>query len=693
METRFPLARHIVDIERDIRPPQYVEAQPQRDLSKLFAGYDHEPSDILNVDILEAWQKDLRSGLDTSQTEALQRILTKRLAIVQGPPGTGKTHVSVMAIRLMIDNMAPGDSPIIVAAHTNHALDQLLRRIAEFEPEFIRLGGYTTDMEVVKPRTLYEVKNAVKHSDPVRCLRGPARIKIRQMRKEMTVLLGPLTEGKEPLSASLFLKYGVITDDQFESLVNGAKDWVRSGAEDTISGEIAMWLGDERVEAKQRTLPEDFGIEIEEVDLEFEQLKEVEAESKMVDDEDRDTLRGPRIVFAEPFTGHKTMGVTPQTVQTELQKRNLWKIPTEYRGPVYRYMQQLVKERILVNFRAMAHQYAKLSQEYKIGGWEIDYNYLKQARIIGMTTTGLSKYRALLQALNPKVVIIEEAAETLEAPIAVACFETLEHLILVGDHRQLRAQCNDPELAIKPFYLGVSMFERLVRNKMEFSQLKRQRRMIPEIRRALNPIYEGLEDHPSVRDRAPVPGMGGVNTFFFTHKSRESVDSQMSKVNVEEADLVVSFFNYLVQNGMKPSEITVLTFYNGQRKLILRKLREHHHLQRESYFKIATVDSYQGEENAMVLLSLVRSNERANIGFLEVENRVCVALSRAQRGFYLFGDAPNLCKSSMLWWYVVQTMGENPCRVGFYLHLTCQRHNARTYVQSGPVQYCHVSIN
>jgi helicase required for RNAi-mediated heterochromatin assembly 1 len=589
--------------------------------------------------------------------------------------------VSVIAIHLMLNNMAPDDPPIFVAAHTNHALDQLLRRIADFEPEFIRLGGFTTDMEIIKPRTLYEVKNAVKHSDVKGSQRNHARNEIRRMVKEMTFLLGPLTEGKEPLSASLFLEYGVITDHQFESLVNGAKDWVRSGGEDAISGDIAMWLGDERVEAKQRTMPEDFGIEIEEVDLEFEQLREIEAESKMIGDEDYDTLRGSRIVFAEPFTGHKTIGVTQQTVQTELEKRNLWDVPTENRGPVYRYMQRRVKESILAKLRSMACRHAKQCQNYKIGGWEADYNYLKQARIIGMTTTGLSKNRALLQALKPKVVIIEEAAETLEAPIAVACFETLEHLILIGDHRQLRAHCNDEELAIKPFYLGVSMFERLVRNKVEFSQLKRQRRMIPEIRRALNPIYEVLEDHPSVRDRAPVPGMGGVNSFFFTHKARESVDSQMSKVNVEEADLVVSFFDYLVQNGMESSEITVLTFYNGQRKLILRKLREHRLLQGERYFKIVTVDSYQGEENAIVLLSLVRSNERANIGFLEVENRVCVALSRAQRGFYLFGDAPNLCKSSMLWWYVVQAMGKNPCRVGFYLHLTCQRHNERTYVK------------
>ena len=224
------------------------------------------------------------------------------------------------------------------------------------------------------------------------------------------------------------------------------------------------------------------------------------------------------------------------------------------------------------------------------------------------------------------------------------------------------------------------MFERLIRNKVDFSQLKRQRRMIPEIRRALKPIYEELDDHSSVLNRTPVAGMGGINSYFFTHQGRETVDIQMSKLNEKEAEMVAGFFGYLVLNGMVPENITVLTFYNGQRKLILRKLREFRQLQ-EARFNIVTVDSYQGEENEVVLLSLVRSNFRGNIGFLEVENRVCVALSRARRGFYIFGDAPNLCKSSMLWWHVIQIMAKDPCRVGFYLHLTCEKHNEKTFIK------------
>ena len=67
--------------------------------------------------------------------------------------------------------------------------------------------------------------------------------------------------------------------------------------------------------------------------------------------------------------------------------------------------------------------------------------------------------------------------------------------------------------------------------------------------------------------------------------------------------MVVAFFNYLVDNGMEVKHITILTFYNGQRKFIIDLLRRHPNLQGE-VFNVKTVDSYQGEENQVVVLSL-----------------------------------------------------------------------------------------
>lgn len=66
------------------------------------------------------------------------------------------------------------------------------------------------------------------------------------------------------------------------------------------------------------------------------------------------------------------------------------------------------------------------------------------------------------------------------------------------------------------------------------------------------------------------------------------------------------------------------------------------------------VDKYQGEENCIVILSLVRSNENGNIGFLSIENRVCVALSRAKNGFFMIGNMECLAQTRL--WQKLETI-------------------------------------
>lgn len=95
-----------------------------------------------------------------------------------------------------------------------------------------------------------------------------------------------------------------------------------------------------------------------------------------------------------------------------------------------------------------------------------------------------------------------------------------------------------------------------------------------------------------------------------------------------------------------------MTFYNGQRRELAHQLRRAPESDiRQSWgdIKIVTVDSYQGEENEVVILSLVRNNDKNAIGFLESVNRACVALSRAKRGFYMFGNSQLLSMQSTLW--------------------------------------------
>lgn len=634
------------------------------------------------MDILHAWPQLPTGDLDGTQWAALEQILTKKLSIVQGPPGTGKTFVSVVALKIMLVNMKPSDPPIFIAAQTNHALDQLLTHIASFEKNYIRLGARSTDFEI-KKRTLFNVRQKESTATIQGSVLGSARRKYRSLVVFISELLQVFNQedGMSPLPSSLFFKYGVLTEDQYESLDKGAQGWIRPGADETIDPLVA-WIGDEWTEFQVQYSKENFGFSEDEIDLEYEQLKELEAEQG-VEEDDYEGLKGQFNIIRDGFCGRESGSMSDATAQEYLKCVDLWKIPPKARGSVYNVLRKLTLEKISLELRKLLAIYDVNCEDLQIGKWERDHTILRNAKVIGMTTTGLSKYRPLLSSLNPRTILIEEAAEVIEAPISVASFNTLQQLILVGDHKQLKGHCSVQDLEGEPFYLDISMFERLVQNEMKYTTLKRQRRMAPEIRRLLTPIYGELQDHPSVQQRPGVPGMGDYRSFFFSHTWPENSDSMASKFNEIEAQMVVGFYAHLVLNGVPVDKITVLTFYNGQRKRLLKLIRGHRYLQGH-YAKVVTVDSYQGEENDIVILSLVRSSKSNNIGFLSIDNRVCVALSRAKRGFYIFGNSLALSSTDSLWPQVISIMGEGgpeTCRLGFQFPVTCSNHGRKTWME------------
>jgi superfamily I DNA and/or RNA helicase len=93
----------------------------------------------------------------------------------------------------------------------------------------------------------------------------------------------------------------------------------------------------------------------------------------------------------------------------------------------------------------------------------------RSRKVIGMTITGAAIQRRLLKAVQPAVVIVEEAAEVLEAHLLAALPPGLQHLVLIGDHKQLRPVVTTHKLA-KNFGLAVSMMERLIASQLPFRQ-------------------------------------------------------------------------------------------------------------------------------------------------------------------------------------------------------------------------------
>ncbi|KAI9882561.1 MAG: hypothetical protein M1823_005696 [Watsoniomyces obsoletus] len=673
----FPLSEHLLHLEKSISVPEHMIRSPMADWSSLT--YDETSKRALaSVNAMESFPEDFpKQSLDESQLQALQRMLTKRLAIVQGPPGTGKTYVSVTLLRLLLNRRSDDDPPILVVSHTNHALDQMLRHVSRYEDTLIRLGSRTSDEEI-KKHTLRAKRKQRPPPDLIGGLRVPVLIRMTRHHKKITKVLEPFNKLNEPFSADELHRLGLLTDTQRRSLEEDGKNWVVGHRSVPSSSPMAKWLAADLVPVDEHDRMGDYrdnpALEYEDAELDDDPTKDMEVDSGVIDD-DVEGLSGPWRPIKKQLMLRRRYGIVPRTVERALETDDLWSIPPEHRASVYLMLEQKAMTIIRDSFRAEAEEYAEITRDLQVGKWESDLAVVERAKVVGMTATGLSKYRPLIAALRPKILLVEEAAETLEGSVTAGCVESLEHLILVGDHQQLRAHCANKALQGNPFHLDVSMFERLIINNVEFSQLQCQRRMIPEIRMNLRRIYPDMTDHQSVLSRPSVPGMGDVKSFFFSHVWPESRDQQSSCCNRQEAVMVLGFFNYLIYNGVQPERITVLTFYNGQRRIILNTLLMNPMLL--GRLNIKTVDSYQGEENDIVLLSLVRSNSHGQIGFLGDEHRACVALSRARNGFYLFGNLPLLAKRSPIWETVLRNMSTPPPRVGPRMPLECVRHRLK----------------
>ena len=136
---------------------------------------------------------------------------------------------------------------------------------------------------------------------------------------------------------------------------------------------------------------------------------------------------------------------------------------------------------------------------------------LKKAKIVAMTTTGAAIHQHLLSKLEAPIVFVEEAAEILESNLLAVLTPHVKHMVLIGDHKQLKpnvrdkcATCEDSQLNSYPSCIcthialqlacsklernrfNVSLFERLIRNDYPHTVLLTQNQMHPD----LVPLFE-----------------------------------------------------------------------------------------------------------------------------------------------------------------------------------------------------------
>ena len=370
---------------------------------------------------------------------------------------------------------------------------------------------------------------------------------------------------------------------------------------------------------------------------------------------------------------------TPMQRSEYMSIPNIAWIPLQDRWRLYWYWHSECLSFLRKKCEAEFREYNRLCQECDQARKKADRFALETADIIGMTTTGAAKYQHILHLVKPRIVIVEEAAEVLESHIVSALNAGTQHLILIGDHKQLRPKPNEYELA-KKYNLDVSLFERLVRNGFPHATLEYQHRMRPEIAQLVKPhIYTTLLNHQVVEQYSDIMGVS-TNLFFINHHFEEREDENLvSHSNPHEADYLVHLCKYLLQQRYTPKQITILVTYAGQ-MLAMRK-----NMPREVFegVRVSTVDNYQGEENDIILLSLVRSNSEKKVGFLKEDNRVCVALSRARKGFYCIGNFDMLRDQVPLWESIMSDMDEKG-KLGDGLLLYCNNHHDAKFVARVP---------
>ncbi|XP_028287550.1 DNA-binding protein SMUBP-2 [Parambassis ranga] len=265
---------------------------------------------------------------------------------------------------------------------------------------------------------------------------------------------------------------------------------------------------------------------------------------------------------------------------------------------------------------------------------------LKSADVVLSTNTGACADGPLkfLSAEHFDWVVIDECAQALESSCWIPLLRARK-CILAGDYKQLPPTIKSQTAASKG--LSLSLMERLIQMYGDpvVRMLTVQYRMNSAIMDwASKEMYQGrLTAHSSVETHL-LKDLAGVSSVEETSvplllidtagcglSEMEDTDEQ-SKGNQGEVEIVELHIKALIEAGLKARDIAVIAPYNLQVDLLRQKLSVRH-----PELEIKSVDGFQGREKEAVVLSLVRSNRKGEVGFLAEDRRINVAITRARR--------------------------------------------------------------
>ena len=292
----------------------------------------------------------------------------------------------------------------------------------------------------------------------------------------------------------------------------------------------------------------------------------------------------------------------------------------------------------------------------------INNELFSEARVIASTLAGAAN--RLLDGQKFGTLFIDEAAQALEA----ACWipmRRVSRVILAGDHCQLPPTVKS--IAALKAGLGNTLMERIVEMHPEaVCLLKIQYRMNDDIMRfSSNYFYGGMvESAPEVKYRSILDldtPMEWVDTSALEEKE-QFVGESFGRINKAEADLTLDTLQHYFERIGKQRllderiDVGIISPYRAQVQY-LRRL-----LMKREFFKpfrrsisVNTVDGFQGQERDIIVISLVRSNDEGQIGFLRDLRRMNVGITRARMKLIIIGDKDTMTQHPFyreLWKYI-----------------------------------------
>lgn len=294
----------------------------------------------------------------------------------------------------------------------------------------------------------------------------------------------------------------------------------------------------------------------------------------------------------------------------------------------------------------------------------INREIFDSAHVVASTLAGSGG--RLLSGMRFGTVFIDEAAQALEAAAWIA-IRRAGRVVLAGDHCQLPPTVKSREAAEGG--LGRSLMERLVENHPEaVTMLTVQYRMNEDIMRFPSDWFYGgrMQAAPETRWRGILDldhAIEWIDTSGLVSDAAESGDDAEAtyrealaggspgRVNKAEARLTVRVLReYIERIGVgrfvgERIDVGLISPYRAQVRY-LRSL-----IGGDPWFRpvrhqisVNTVDGFQGQERDIIVISMVRSNERGDIGFLRDLRRMNVAMTRARMKLLVIGDASTLCR-------------------------------------------------